>query len=522
MIDPNLTPVKISALPAVAAPSTSSKIPLVDSDNITKYATLADILAIFSSGGSWTSSALPAVSSVTALGNRSYNITYASTVAAILTPGMRLRFTKTVASPTQCTDLESGSSQYYSRASAGLTGITFTDDFVVSAWVKLESYTSGVIASRYNGTSGWYMFSGSAGQIALVGANAAAGNFSQVLSYQSIPLGKWVHIAAQLDMSSFTATTTTSYIMIDGVDVPSAVSRGGTNPTALVQAGNLEIGSYNGGTLPFDGKLAQVFVSSAKITQANVRLLISQGLTAALITTHSIASAYSFDNSISDLNTTNANNLTANGAAVATNADSPFGLDANNVPNSSYDWGIVTKVATTVATVQVPEGCTIPTSGGITTVDLSIGRSPFGMPIATSRWLVSSILFTDINNGAATADTWYNVGSWKLNIPIGSWSISVSAVMQNTSGASNAKGVKLSINTTAASATGLLSSDTGGHHWANAVTEIRGYGVLATSKDITTATDYYVNIMAVQNAATGLYILGTTASTNFSVVPTLL
>ena len=75
-------------------------------------------------------------------------------------------------------------------------------------------------------------------------------------------------------MSAFTNTPTTGYIMIDGVDVPATYTRGGTNPTALVQAGNIEVGAYNGGTNPFPGKIAQAFVSSAKITQANVRTLI--------------------------------------------------------------------------------------------------------------------------------------------------------------------------------------------------------------------------------------------------------
>jgi uncharacterized alpha/beta hydrolase family protein len=43
--------------------------------------------------------------------------------------------------------------------------------------------------------------------------NGGAGNVSYLTSYQSIPLNKWVHIAAQLDMSAFTATTTTTSYM---------------------------------------------------------------------------------------------------------------------------------------------------------------------------------------------------------------------------------------------------------------------------------------------------------------------
>ena len=270
----------------------------------------AQSFTITGSGGNqgW-ETGLPTPNTVTYNGNRSYDLVFNSTdLTDTLSPGMRLRTTRTVTAPTQCTDLESSSSQYWQDTS--VSGITFTDDFVAGAWVKLESYPgTQTVISRYNGTSGWYLEILSDGRFRLVGNNGGSGNYSFVQSYQSLPLNKWVHIAAQLDMSTFTATPTTSYTMIDGVDAPAQVIRAGTNPTALVQAGNLQVGASNS-TNFFDGKIAQAFVSSAKITQANVRTIISQGLTASLISTHSIASAYDFNNNSNDLNTTNANDLT--------------------------------------------------------------------------------------------------------------------------------------------------------------------------------------------------------------------
>ena len=323
----------------------------------------------------WKPGLLPAVNSVTENGNRSADITFASTVASILTPGMRIRTSRTVAAPTQSTSLN-GTTQYYSKTTPNK--LTFTDDFVVSAWVKVTAYQNSIIVSRYNGTSGWYLNMQADGTVLFNGLNAGAANFSYVKSYQSLPLNRWVHVTAQLDMSAFTATTTTSYIMFDGKDIPATVVRGGTNPTALVQAGNLEIGSFNGGTILFSGKIAQVAIYNAKVTQANINLTYSQGLTGSET---SLASAYSFNNAITDLNTTTPNDLTANGSAVATNAASPFCTDANGVAAGTYDWAIVTKVNAAVATVQYPEGCAIPTSGGISTVDYSGVKSPFGFPV---------------------------------------------------------------------------------------------------------------------------------------------
>lgn len=358
---------------------------------------------------------------VTYNGNRNYSLVFNSVdLTGVVSDGMRLKATRTVSAPTQCTSLN-GSTQYYSKSSPA--GMTFTDDFVVSAWVKPTSYADSVIASRYNGTSGWYLRMDSSGQVQLDGFNAAAANFSRVITYQSLPLNKWSHVAVQLDMSAFTATTTTSYVMFDGLDIPASVSRGGTNPTSLVQAGNLEIGSTNGGTLPFPGKIAQVAIFNAKVTQATMRGYISQGLAG---TETSLVSAYSFNNSINDLNTTNANNLTANGSAVATNADSPFTQDDQGTPSGTTDFGVITSKAfstNTTLTVQVPEGCTIPTSGGVSSVSYSSHRAPYGFPAASTKWRLRTLLFAD---QAVTSNATYGSfisGGFKVTVPIGEWSV---------------------------------------------------------------------------------------------------
>ncbi len=327
----------------------------------------------------WTTG-LTVPNTVTALGNRSYSLVVNSTdLTGTVSAGMRLRTTRTVAAPTQCTSLN-GTTQYYSKSSPA--GMTFTDDFVVSAWIKLTAYSSGVnqmIASRYNLTSGWEFYVNTAGQLVLIGHNAGAGNYSAVTSYQSIPLNKWVHVSAQLDMSTFTATTTTSYTMMDGVDVPAFVTRGGTNPIQLVQAGNLEIGSSGGGAAPFTGKIAQVAIYSAKVTQATILASMNQGLAG---TETSLISAYSFNNSINDLNA-NANNLTANGSAVATNADSPFGGQADGTISSTLDYAEIVSASfstNTTLVVRTSEVNTIPTSGGVSAVSYSTQAYPYNCP----------------------------------------------------------------------------------------------------------------------------------------------
>jgi hypothetical protein len=59
------------------------------------------------------------LTSITALGNRSYTAVVSGTdTTGVTSVGMRLKLPRTVTPPTQCADLESGSSQYYSKTSS--------------------------------------------------------------------------------------------------------------------------------------------------------------------------------------------------------------------------------------------------------------------------------------------------------------------------------------------------------------------------------------------------------------------
>ena len=446
---------------------------------------------------------LPAPDTITYNGNRSYDLVFNSTdLTDTLSPGMRLRTTRTVTAPTQCTSLN-GTTQYYSKSSPA--GMTFTDDFVAGAWVKLSAYGGDMsVVSRYNGTSGWDLsVVALTGQVQLAGFNAGGANFSVVKSYQSIPLNKWVHISAQLDMSAFTATTTTSYVMIDGVDVPSTVTRGGTNPTALVQAGNLEVGSRNAGTNFFPGKIAQVAIYNAKVTQANIRATISQGLSGSET---SLISAYSFNNSINDLNTSNANNLTASGSATATNADSPFALGndlASAYTKGTTDFGIVmaTSFSTnTTVTVQVPEGCTIPTSGGVSAVAYSAQRNPYGFPGQRGKWRLTSMAKTIVSSGGSVSPgTWLNIGYRQFYLPIGSWVLGFNAVpyYYRTGTSAEFKGTLSTANNTESNTELTVASSVEG---ASGTMAARNNVNRETDVTISSATQYYLNVTALNNA----------------------
>ena len=448
------------------------------------------------------------MTTVVANGNRSYTGTFpAVDYSDRLSAGKRLRTVRSVAAPTQCATFD-GTDDYFSCPSATVAGdMTFTDDFVAGAWVKLSSYVSGDVISRFNLTSGWRLLVGSTGQVTLIGYNASSSNYSQVSSYQSLPLNKWVYVSAQLDMSAFTATTTTSYVMFDGVDVPSLVQRGGTNPTALVQAGNLEVGSFNASSF-FNGKIAQAFVSSAKITQANIKLLMSQGLTPALITAHNIISAYSLSNSLVDLNTTSANNLTANGGVLATTADSPFGGQADGTISTTVDYGIIQKVSygapDTTVTFQVPEGCTVPTSGGVASVSYSAYKSPYGFPGQKDKWRVGNTLGTLIQTTVGALNTWTQ-SLCQLNVPAGAWQLGYEGYGEIAGTVGGSMYGRFAVGTSISA----INNDSSQRLAASAG---QTYFGIALSRrvdlNLSTSTNYYMQVLAESGAGTVSLTIG--------------
>lgn len=352
-------------------------------------------------------------------GNRGYDVTLPGVnLISKLSEGMRLKFKRTVTAPVQSANFN-GTTQYFDKSSPNK--LTFTDDFAAGAWIKVSSYQAATIISRMNGSSGWQLSIGSDGRLGLIGYNAASGNFSEVKSLQSVPLNKWIYVNGQLDMSAFTATSTTSYLMIDGVDVPAAVARGGTNPTALVQAGNLQVGAL-GGTNFFAGRIAQPWVSSAKITQAVAKNFMNQGLSG---TETNIASAFSLSGNANDLDTSTPNNLTAI-ASVGYVTDSPFALGAETMETpGTIEYAVITSKPAystdTTFSVQVPVGCSLPTSGGIDSLYYSGDDTPYGFPRNKNRWAIEARYRLANSQSSPATQQWYAILSAQIAANPGKW-----------------------------------------------------------------------------------------------------
>ena len=382
--------------------------------------TNANIGAVSGNNTGWISNSLPDVSSVTYNGNRSYNVTFASTVANLLTPGMSVRTTRTVAAPTQCTSLN-GTTQAWTKSSPNK--LTFTDNFTLEWKGIVNAYGTQVLVSRTTSASdGYKLYLESDGRISIRGQNAGS-TFRMATSYQSVPLGKRITIQGSLTMASGTGA-----IYLDDVLIPSTVT--GT-AIALVQAGTLSIGADVGGTTLFlNGKTFRYAIYDAVISASTLRASSSQALVG---TETNLKCGSNFNGNANDVNTTTPNDLSAVGSATATNADSAFTVDATGTSGGTYDYGIVTKVATTVATIQTCEGCAIPTSGGITTVDLASVKAPFGMPVDKYRWRITCPVIADTTKASPTASTWYYLNI-SITLPVGvyEYGYDLNGFVQNT------------------------------------------------------------------------------------------
>jgi len=376
-----------------------------------------------------------APTTITNLGQRSYSLVYPSVdLTSTIHPGMRLRTTRTVSAPTQCTSLN-GTTQYYTKTSP--TGVSFTASWTQIAKIYLTSYptvAAGIQGRRNGATEGWAMYIDASGCLVVSGCRVA-GNSKSAVSTQSVPLNRWVDVAVSMDMTAGATSGATWYI--DGVSVPGVVTQTGT-ATAIVQGTTaMTVGSVeSAGNYFFPGKIAQCAVFSGIVSQANIREYQSRPL---LGTETNLISAYSFNNTINDLNTTNANNLTAVASAVATNADSPFGLNSYGTPTGTLDYALVQAVSygapDTTVTVQVPWGCTIPTTGGVTTSTYSSVKAPYGFPVSQDRWVIetkfAATAATILQASGTTIGTVYNFNTLNLSVPVGRFLLSCNISFQS-------------------------------------------------------------------------------------------
>ena len=407
-----------------------------DQDGTLKTSAVQDALGVTTlPSGGWdvlNSGTAPTVGTGATLGNRSFDLTFSSVdLSSTLSPGMRIKLDRNTTPSTQCADFELSSSQYAAKSSP--SGISFTTTFTCEAWVKLESYGAemGIVARRNGGTAGWSFSIDSSGRIVLAGLRIASNNKS-ITSYQSVPLNKWVHVAATLDMAA--GDTSAQKIWIDGVEVPRSYKLTGT-ATALVQGTvDLTVGSLqSGGGSYLDGEASDVRVWSDQRTDTEIKDNMYQALVG---NETGLVGYWKLNGDFTD-ETSNANDLTASGGAVATTDDNPF---------NATEYGVITSVSySTNTTVNVfcPEGYGIPNET-LTNPYYSTQSTPFGFPRDKGKWTVAAFYAAYQANSTAGSGTFANVA--RLQVPVGEWIEGYNVVIQGSGGSTTTKAIYVTMN----------------------------------------------------------------------------
>lgn len=373
---------------------------------------------------------LPVPSTVTYSGNRSYSLAYTGgDLTTYLSNGMRIRTTRTVAAPTYMGGLFNGTSHYFTKTTATSTLSTVTNNWTIMGWAEPTAYQAEYICGRSDAAANNAFGLGinASGQVFVIITNGGVANTRQVATYQSLPLNKKTHIAA-----SWTSGTVVIYF--DGVSVPVApASTGGTAPTVAGTGGDWSIGrlgGFTGGSNYYAGYASGFGVFDAVLSASTIRSYSSQVLSGS--ETNCIG-AWSLNNTGVNQQAAGTNDLTATGG-VSYTVRSPYATDANGVPSGTTDYAIVTNVATTTLTVQVPEGCAIPTSGGVSAIAYSTQASPYGFTTDKGRWIVRTIVAaTRTGIGIGAINIWISL-THNITVPVGAGTLKTGglAYLQNS------------------------------------------------------------------------------------------
>lgn len=346
-------------------------------------------------------------------GQKEFDITVANAdVTSTLSVGMKLRMERGTTAPTQCTDLEAGSSQYANDSSITGTIGSMTDDITCEAWAKTESYgtSARTIISKRSGSSGFqFRMEGNTGYLGILGLNA--GTFEGYVSYNAIPLAVWTHLAATLDLSGSVST-----IYMNGVSVPVQTLSGSGAISAFVQAGNLDLGASQSSTAAtefWDGKLSDVRVWGIVRTATQIRDNMNQQLVGSET---NLVGYWKLNGDFND-STSNANNLTAQGGAVATDVDNPM---------RNTEYAIITKIVfgspNTTITVFTGNDHNIPNLT-LSAPYYSVQKSPYGFPTDAGKWrLANRFRLQTLGTNSATFAAWASNG-WGLTVPTGAWQV---------------------------------------------------------------------------------------------------
>lgn len=317
--------------------------------------------------------------------------------SATVAPGMKFNITRPVAAPTQCMAFVFASSQYGTKSTP--TNVTPTAAFTIENWVYLNSYqVNATFFAKGGATDGFGMRANATGQLEIY--YGTANNFTVFNTQQAIPLKRWVHVAGVV--SSVASKTIALYL--NGTSVPIVSSLAAA--TSMSSAGDIYLSKDRTNASGFlDGFLSEVRVWGVAQTQSQIQA--NMGIT--LVGSETNLQFLVQGNGTSVDKTSNANNITLNSGANATQLSNPY---------HNIEYGYITAVSSSQITVFTGTDYVIP-NAAVTVQQYSTQKSPFGFPNARWKWRVTSIYRLIYQQNTPATGTWYNFG--QVSVPIGEW-----------------------------------------------------------------------------------------------------
>lgn len=167
---------------------------------------------------------------------------------------------------------------------------------------------------------------------------------------------------------------------------------------------------------------------------------------------------------------------------------------------TSVKYFIITKVAYTSSTTITLYGGTDYdlADAAITNPYYSSAKAPAGFPMDPNKWKVEVTDVTIRSQATPTQDTWYNINSTTISIPIGAWLVSYWATQQSSATADNQHAITLSTANNSESDADMTAAAYVASNSANYFTLTKSKYLATTSK-----TSYYLNSMMIGNGGSG-------------------
>jgi hypothetical protein len=424
-------------------------------------------------------------------GAREYTVTAPADLTGTISVGNKILIPRTTTPPTQSGAFVSTSSQFAQNTSP--SGITFTGAFSIEAWIYINSYTYSEmdILSRDQGsTSGWTFALNTNGCLTAF-FRGPSSTTTQATTYKSVPTKQWVHVAMVAN-----PTTPSIFFYVDGVSWSQYYS--GNTAVSVSQGGNLQIGARTVvSNSYFNGYISEVRLWSTNLSAATILANMSISISPS---STNLVGYWQMNGNFNDA-TTNANNLTANGGAVATQLTNPY---------NANEYGIVTKISysspNTTLTLFTGNSNTIPNQT-LGTSYYSNARAPYAFPVDAQNWTVNCLILQGYNTSITASSVWQFVTPGNFVVPTGAWKIGYESYIEFGSSSAAAWDPHLVVTSNATpnfNDTNMVSK-----FYTGAVQSSFGITFLRSNRFVNTfATNYYMFLSYTSGGTSPTYTIG--------------